>query len=139
MSYTSRAAIEAIIPSEFIAEALDDDNDGAEDAGLFDKVLTQAELSVDAYLQGRYTTPISAPIPAVVSEASRTFFCEMLHDRRGHHGESNPFTEKADGLRMLLGKIGSGMLQLTAESQAAKPPVSVITQPSRVNSGNLLT
>ena len=46
-AYVARAQIEALVPPAFLLEALDDDNDGNEDAGVFDAIVEGAQQEVD--------------------------------------------------------------------------------------------
>ena len=42
MAYLTKADLDGLIPPQFLLEALDDDQDGQEDAGLWDKIAQQA-------------------------------------------------------------------------------------------------
>lgn len=139
MSYINRTAITATMPEDFLIEALDDDNDGAEDAGLFEAVAAEASGAVDAYLSAKFAVPFEAPLPPLVAEAAKIFFCELLHTRRGNHGEDNPFTERADLHRKMLAKAGVGAIPLQVAKKGARPSVSFVTEPARTHSKNLNT
>ncbi len=132
--YALRADLEAIIPPHFIVQALDDDADGQEDAGLFEKVADAADRAVNAYLSGRYTTPFGAPYPDLVSEAAKVFIAESLYARRGYESERNPYTARANALRKQLEAIGNGNGSLggvPADTTATRPPMAIVSEPSR--------
>jgi phage gp36-like protein len=117
MAYTTQSQIESAIPAQHLNDALDDDRDGAADAGVLDQVIASADQAVDAYLGGLYTTPFASP-PAAVQEASFIFACERIYDRR-QILEKNPFRDRADAWRSRLEKIGAGKLPLDAAIEAA--------------------
>lgn len=134
--YSTRADLEAVIPPQFITQALDDNGDGVEDVGLFQKIQTAADQQVDAYLSGRFTTPFGTPVPPLVAEASRIFTSESLYARRGYAGEANPYTPRANKLRSQLQAIGDGNGSLggiPTTSTTPRPPISVISEPSRTH------
>ncbi|MBU4460298.1 MAG: DUF1320 domain-containing protein, partial [Verrucomicrobia bacterium] len=78
MPYVTKADLEGLIPPQFITEALDDDGDGVEDAGLWDKVAAQAGEAVDALLGQRFEVPFAAPVPPLVSQAAKIFAASAL-------------------------------------------------------------
>lgn len=132
MAYTTREAITASIPPQFLVEALDDDGDGLEDAGLFDEVMAAACGDVDAYLAQRFTVPLTEPAPAIVKTAAEVFTLEKLYLRRGYAGERNPWTERADELRRRLQAIGDGEAALEVTLGPAKPSAVLIGEKSRL-------
>lgn len=127
-SYFTRAALETEIPPDFIIEALDDDNDTNEDAGLWELVVDEACGAVDAYLSRRFTTPLTGSIPRIVTEAAKIFAGEILYNRRGVRGSENPFTRRAESMRDLLEKIASGEVGLGPGQSNARPPISIISE-----------
>lgn len=137
MSYTTRDALETIIPPQFILQALDDDGDGVEDSGLWEKLSNAADTAVDAYLSGRYATPFSTTIPALVSEAAKTFLAESIYMRRGYESDRNPHTARANKLRTQLENIGNGNGSLggvssdASGSGAGRAPVSIVAEAAR--------
>jgi phage gp36-like protein len=133
--YSSRTAIETLIPPQFIVQALDDNGDGSEDTGLFEAIATAADAQVDAYLGGRFATPFPDPAPALVAEAAKVFIAETLYSRRGFAGEANPYTARANKFRSQLEAIGNGDGSLGGVSEAPaagnRSPISIVTEPSR--------
>lgn len=130
MSYITYQDAAALIPGDFLLEALDDDRDGVPEAWA--TVQAAAERAVDALLGLRYTTPFPPPAPAIVREAALIFACEACYLRRGVR--EHPFTERAKQLSLLLARIASGELPLDPAIQRAAPSVSIITEPSRTHS-----
>lgn len=117
--YFSQTDLEALIPSAFLVQALDDDNDGVIDA--FAVVQEQAQGEVDAYLEPRFPVPLSAPIPRLVAKAAVTLAAELCYRRRGTPDADNPWVSSAKAMRSILTKIGQGELQLQAIPQREEP------------------
>ena len=131
-AYTTRAAVVAKLPDRFLVEALDDDNDDIEDAGLFDQILANVITEIDGYLEGRYTLPIS-PVPAILRSGALTLMLEELYRRRGITEEVNPHVKPAAALRARLAQIAKGEIPLFAATQQAAPAVTVIAEPARTH------
>ena len=131
MAYTIQAEIEPLLPAAELVQALDDDNDGLIDDGLWDSIAAAAAAAVDGKLGQRYATPFAEPLPAVVKEASKTFVMEMLFARRGVDAEKNPWTKRATEMRATLTYIATGDQPLAPEQTRPRPSVNVISEPSR--------
>lgn len=118
-----------LIPEDFATQALDDDADG--EAEMWPTVRDAAADAVDAYLEGRYPTPISGEVPNLVKRSAVLFCAEACFIRR-EQGER--FTHKAElaSRRKSLEQIRDGKTQLTPGRTSAKPRGSVIQAPSRV-------
>jgi phage gp36-like protein len=115
MAYVTQAEIEAEIPAQLLARALDDDGDGVTDDGVLAQIIANAARDVDGALEGRFDVPFAAPAPAVVREAAFVFTCETLFSRRRQSVEDvNPYRERADKLRTKLERIAAGELPLRA-------------------------
>jgi phage gp36-like protein len=132
-NYITRSRLAAVIPPQFMLEALDDNNDGVEDAGLFDEVLGAAQTDVDGILGKRFAVPFANPIPAIVGDATLKLFAELLYTRRGFGSKEkpNPWAEKAEKARAALEKIAKGEEPLTPDLKRQKPSASVITAPAK--------
>jgi phage gp36-like protein len=117
--YFTLSDLEALIPSAFLIQALDDDNDGVIDA--FVVVQTQAQGEVDAYLEPRFAVPLSGQIPRLVAKAAVTLAAELCYRRRGTPDDSNPWVTQGKAMRSILTKIGQGDLQLQAIPQRDEP------------------
>lgn len=135
-NYITRARLAAIIPPQFMLEALDDNSDGVEDVGLFDEVLGAAQTKVNGILGQRFAVPFVNPIPEIVADATTTFFAELLYKRRGFGGEQkpNPWASDAKAAREKLERIAKGEEPLTPDLKREKPSASVISEPSKTTS-----
>lgn len=128
MPYVAQADLENLIPADFIVEALDDDADGSADTGAWDQVAAAAARQIDGYLEQRYALPLDTPYPNLVTEAAVVFAAEILYQRRGMHGDKNPFARRADRLRASLADVASGESPLTYATDAGKPSISIISE-----------
>lgn len=135
--YHTRESIEALVPPTFLLDALDDDRDGEEDAGIYDAVAASASESVDAYLGGRYAVPFATP-PALAATASRVLCLEALYQRRGFSRDTdppNPWAAQAADWRARLGRIAAGEEPLRPDPGNAGV-VDTVTEPSRTTSAS---
>lgn len=133
-AYLLIAAVSAVIPPQFLTQALDDDNDGVADAGLFSQIVANAQTEIDGILGGRFTTPFDNPLPAVVSDAALKIVCEGLYKRRGIEADKNPWAKDAKEIRDRLAKIAKGEMPLYTTLERAKPSASAITDTARTTS-----
>lgn len=133
--YTTRQKITAKLPDRFLVEALDDDNDGEEDAGLLDTIIANADEEIDSYLLTRYASPF-ADAPALLATASLTLVLEVLYTRRGIPTDGNPWVKPAADIRARLKRIASGDEPLVAGREKAEAGVVVVTEPARTHSSS---
>jgi len=122
MSYFTRQSLTAILQPRLLAQTLDDDGDGAEDAGVYDLVAQAACDRVDAILGGAYPVPFADPVPAAVAESARILFGELIHERRGTESDKNPFAARADAIRTQLSDIAAGKASLSTALTATATP-----------------
>jgi phage gp36-like protein len=134
MSYVSQSDLEGRVPSDVIVDALDDNRDGSADAGVWDKVAADVNIAVDGRLEGKFRVPLAGALPYVVREAAIVLACEALYLRRGHAGESNPWTKQADAFRARLERIGRGDEPLKFDEQPAADTAIIITEESKTHS-----
>lgn len=135
MPYVLLGDLRGKIPQKFLVQALDDDQDGEVDAGLWELVQAQAARAVDSRLGQRYEVPFADP-PAIVLEAALIFACEGIYARRVGPDE-NPFMGMGNAMRGKLDKIGSGAEPLIPTLNRAKPSGGVIASPARTHSDRL--
>lgn len=135
MNYLELTDLRGMIPARHLLEALDDDNDGVEDEGIFDLVRTDAQQAVDGPLSGRFAVPFSGELPALVRLAAKIFACEIIYKRRGVEDEKNPFRSQARDLRDTLAAIGESKRPAPSDfPSVAKPGAILITEPARTHS-----
>lgn len=136
MAYVIQAEIEAEVPPQHLTDALDDDRDGARDAGLLDQIIANASRQVDGFLATIYTVPFASP-PPVVRQAALVFVCEALYSRRERGGDANPWKARADAWREQLKLIGTTSMPLDATIAMAFPPGAVVSDAASVDSTSL--
>lgn len=126
--------LEGELPPQFLVQALDDNGDGVADAGVWTKVLAAVSSEIDGLLGQRFSVPFQNPLPAVVVHSARTLALATLYRRRGIEDKANPFAKAAESVRQKLAAIGSGKEPLTPEITQAGPAVSIIGEPSKLQS-----
>lgn len=135
MSYTTQAAIQALVPPAHLRDALDDEASGMDNPTQLAQVITNADNDVDAYLAGIFTVPID-PVPAVCASASLIFACETIYARRIDSlglSDRNPFKARADFWRSRLQKIGNGELPLDNATEKEVVPGFAILEDMTVD------
>ena len=140
MAYVEQADIEADLPAGFLVQALDDDGDGEADSGAWDKVAVAVGNDIDGALGQKFAVPIPEPFPAVVKASARILALWHLYQRRGFHGDANPWETEAKRVRDKLDKIGSGKEPLTPDNLGKMPGGFVVTEPAKTfdKSGSLM-
>lgn len=89
---------------EHIVEALDDNGDGAADAGAWNQVLAAADERIDNVFGGA----VPEALAHSVGYARKIFCAEILFVRRGFSGEHNPFSKRANDQEARMRKLASG-------------------------------
>lgn len=135
--YVSKTDVEAVLPPEILTKALDDNNDDAEDAGLWDKIVDAVTLQIDGFLAPRYSLPFDT-IPKLVTSSAITLAAEMVYDRCGFNAEKNPWTARANATRALLEKVAEGRVGLGADFDPAEDTSGIVTEDARTESGGRL-
>lgn len=135
MAYVELEDMEARIPPTVLLNALDDDDDGQPDAGLWEKIQQAVQEKIDGCLGVRFKVPFKAPLPPVVVSSAQIFAAEMVYDRKGFSGEErNPWAGKAERQMKKLEKIADGLMPLAPGMERAKPSVSVIADRAKTYS-----
>lgn len=136
MPYVELTDLHGKIPPQFLIQALDDDQDGAVDAGLWELIQSQSGDAVDSRLGQRYEVPITdAKALPLARNAALIFAAEAVYARRVPP-EQNPWMGQANTMRSKLDKIGKGEESLTPSVNRAKPSGVVVAEPSRTYSGS---
>lgn len=80
--YAAAADLLPVLPAYLRAQILDDNHDGSEDAGLAEAILESACDYIDGAISAAgYATPVSAPIPPLVSELTLRIARYFAHER----------------------------------------------------------
>lgn len=139
--YVTMADINGRIPSVFLVQALDDDEDGSADPEAWSAVLADVHSKIDGILGGRFEVPFGNPLPPIVVDAAKTFACDFIYARRGNSKpDNNPWHDRAKEAYETLKEIAGGQLPLTPEIGRKQPSASAITRPAKTSpsdGGNL--
>lgn len=137
--YTTAENVLAAVPAEIRDELLDDHGSGLPDPAKWALVEQSVRDEIDGYLARRYTLPLPGPQPPVlVRSAALVLAAELLYHRRGYADDSNPWASRAKMVRAKLEAVATGADSLPLDS-VRKPSGTVISEPSRTHSDNLLT
>lgn len=125
MAYITQDQLKAKVPGQYIVEALDDDGDGAQDAGAWERLMDDVGRQIHAILAESYAVPFAAPAPDAIVDAALVLAAELLYSRRGKTGDQNPWAKQAEALRKRLQSIADGkedlpnLVRLAGEGGAA--------------------
>ena len=136
-TYVIRADVEGLVPPHIVLKALDDDADGEEDTGTWDKIVTVVTKTINGYIEARYALPLD-PIPSLVSGCALPLFCEALYDRCGFSNEDNPWSSRARAARDTLASVSRGEIGLGPEHGHPHEAPGSVSEPSRMASGGRL-
>ena len=138
MAYIVQTDLKGKVPAQLLLQALDDNGDGVADDGVWDEIIVDVESAINSRLEGNYAIPLAEPIPAIISEAAKILAAEAVYLRRSLTGDQNPWVKQADAMRKRLEDIGSGKLPLTPVTNPQGPTGVVITETSRLQTGDYL-
>lgn len=136
MEYVTREQMRALVPEEYIAQAMDDDGEGTHVSAVWTEVSESVSDAIEGPLGQRYAVPFATPFPFVVRHAARVLCAELLYLRRGFTGEKNPWRGQAGEVRAHLAQIGAGKAPLSPEHDKATPSGTVIDEPARTHSAS---
>lgn len=141
MSYFVLSDLEALIPSGWVVEALDDDADGESDALLFDQVRTLAEAEVNGKIGRRYAVPLSpaegSSLAQWLKHAAAMLAAGICYKRR-EVWDRCPYRDEIGDIRKDLDKIAAGDMPLDVAEERAVESAEIISETSRVNSSGVL-
>lgn len=108
MAYTTRAAIEVAVggPAKLVQLA-DLNNDTAEDAGVVDAAIVEADSLINSYAGKRYAVPFATTSPTVASLATR-IAARILRRNRGMPWPKDE--EQAETDRLWLVDLSKGLV-----------------------------
>lgn len=134
--YVLLSDLSAKIPPQFITQALDDDNDGVADPGIWNVIKKDVHTEIDGALGARYRVPFRNPVPPFVLRVAVVLACAAIYERRGVSEKENPFAEQRKTLRKEMKEIAEGKAPLDPSEQRVQPSVSVVTEPAATTSSS---
>jgi len=120
------ADLEAIIPSDFLLLAMDDDGDGIIDQGVFDAIHGMAQGRILGFLEQAGIPAIPDPAPTRLRHFAQRYAEMMLYRRRGQFERARDIQESfLAGEEKWLGRIATGQESLLpAADPAASDSIS---------------
>lgn len=109
MAYCAKADLTQRFGAE-IDQLLDRDNDGTEDAGIFDATTADADSIINGYLASRYTLPLSST-PALLKQIACDIVRYLLWDDRAPEEVRKRYDDAMGKLR----DIGRGLIALVLD------------------------
>lgn len=127
MAYCTRADIEVLVSSETLRQLTDDSSAGDVDNDIIDACIAAADETVDGYLRGRYTVPLTTdPVPRVVMGISRDLTLYELFSRKGEGGVPEIFSSRKNDAMKKLKDIAGGDLVLGLAASDAQLGVAIL-------------
>jgi hypothetical protein len=117
-TYTTRETVEANVQAGLVARACDRDNDGSEDADVFDNLVASVGTEVEGLVASGVDVTDLTAAPAVMQDAALKIVCERLYRLLSTPPKDNPWTADAEAARALLRRIGAGELLIDAAQTA---------------------
>jgi len=116
MAYSTQADILEQVEENLLIRLTDDANSGAIDPDKVTRAIADADATINAYCQGRYTMPLS-PVPDKIRQVSVDIAIYNLYSRRG---DSAPETrkERHQAAIRFLERVNDGKITLGAVTPA---------------------
>jgi len=130
--YVQRDEVDALIPPGVVIKALDDDGDGEEDEGVWEKLADTIQNVIDGYLAPRFSLPL-ATVPKLVKSCALTLANEAIYDRCGFSGDKNPWASRSKAVHQLLQNIMNGDLGLGVDHEPANATPGIVSEPSKMH------
>lgn len=125
-NYVNRSWVETKVPSQHLLEALDDDGDGVEDDGLFDKLAESVSGDVDSIIGADATVGA-----ALRTSAANIFFCATIYKRRGVGDAANPWAGDATKMTKKLEAIATGEQRIEPTPAPSHGTTRVVTEQAK--------
>lgn len=136
MSYITQDQLSAKVPAAALLEALDDDGDGAQDKGAWERLMEDTDRRIHGFLAQSYAVPFAAPVPDVIVDAATVYSAELVYQRRGKYGDQNPWTKRADAMDKRLQGIAESDEELPGATAVSGSGGTVIGEDSKVYDSN---
>jgi len=143
-AYITFAQVVAGLPAGITGQLLDDTGAGTPDMDIWQQIVAAVGQEIDGKIGQRYALPLPDPLPQILLNAGFVLAAELLYQRKGFFGDSNPWFDRATAIRGtagqqggqpgLLDKIAAGELPLSPDLNRKRPSASVITEPTRTHS-----
>jgi phage gp36-like protein len=123
MAYSTRAdLVRRVGGDEKLVQLADLDNDGAEDAGVVDAAIAEADGLINSYAKKRHAVPIANPSPELVAASAR-IAARAIKSWKNVRDQLDIDDEKTD--RAWLRDIADGKVAVTATPSPEKSELVV--------------
>jgi phage gp36-like protein len=122
MPYSATDDIENQLEEAVLIQLTDDAGAGAVDDNIVARAIADADATIDAYCQGRYTVPLS-PVPDKIRQVSVDIAIYNLYSRRDDTAPETRKDRYKEAIRFLE-KVAAGQIELGAAT------------PAKTNTGN---
>ena len=116
MAYSAKADILEQLDEDVLIQLTDDDDAGSVDDDKVTRAVADADATIDAYCQGRYTIPLS-PVPDKIRQVSVDIAIYNLYSRR--KGAPETRKDRYNAAIRFLEKVSEGKIKLGASTPAA--------------------
>ena len=105
-AYITFDQIFAGLPDEITSQLLDDTGAGTPDMDIWQQIVAAVGQEIDGKIGQRYALPLVDPLPQVLLNAGFVLAAELLYQRKGFFGDSNPWLARATAVRGTAGQQG---------------------------------
>jgi len=116
MAYCTQNDILHQLDEDSLIQLTDDEGTGAVDQDVLNRAIADADATIDAYCQGRYSIPLSS-VPGMIRQISVDIAIYNLYSRRGDVIPDIRRDRYNNAIRFLE-KVAEGKIQLGASSPA---------------------
>ena len=111
MPYCTQADILESLSEAELIQLTDDAGAGTVDPDVVERAIADADATVDAHCQGRYSVPLASPVPGVIRRISVDITVYNLYSRRD---DTMPETrkERMKSAERFLEKVARGEIRL---------------------------
>ena len=116
MPYCTQDDILQQLDEDTLVQLTDDEGSGSVDTDVVTRAISDADATIDAYCQGRYSVPLE-PVPGMIRKISVDISIYNLYSRRADSVPENRLERYKNAVRFLE-KVASGQISLGAATPA---------------------
>lgn len=116
MAYCTQDDILQQLDEDTLVQLTDDEGTGSVDTDVVTRAISDADATIDAYCQGRYSVPLE-PVPAIIRKTGVDISIYNLYSRRADSVPENRLERYKNAVRFLE-KVAAGQISLGASTPA---------------------
>ena len=116
--YATKADILELLAESELIGLTDDAGSGLVDDAVVDRAIADADATIDAYCQGRYSVPFAAPLPPMIRSLSVDLAIYNLYSRRSVADVPEVRKDRRKEAVAFLTKVAEAKLSLGTVSPA---------------------